>query len=530
MAASGAVEALSGDVGVVIDEELLRSAIDEEAEATKRDDVDLSKYDKPEMKEVETLALSFKNVYQIDNLVGFENLVTLRLDNNTISRIENIAHLVNLKWLDLSFNNIKKIEGLETLTKLTDLSLYNNAITAIDGLDSCKGLQCLSLGNNEIRSTEHIMYLRQFTELNLVNMDGNPVCEDPDYRTVCLAYLKPLKYLDYEMVDPSEVQRAKELCQDDLLELEEKEGIEALAYERDATRDAVLEELSAANIEVAETLFEDLLKEDAEMPRLRVLPGLQDLLEEFRERYKAAAEAFKQLGMEKHAEMEKEVQAARAGLQAAANENASKGVELVQRYAKLAKHTFRALHARGDVEMSDLEQLKKANSALGAELTELEMHCVEQCLAIIDTFETHFGELKSNMLDIHQTFFRAVEEYENEYFDALLTLSEDLQKKLADGIMPDISEELNSLLQDREGLNNSMGQSHDGHISRILAFEDEARDKENARFKTTFESLQESEKERNRERVLEIAAIMERNLKAMHDEFVDEYGEEDEFA
>lgn len=141
-----------------------------------------------------------------------------------------------------------------------------------------------------------IMYLRQFSKLNLLNMDGNPVCEDPDYRTVCLAYLKPIRYLDYEMVDPSEVQRAKELCQDDLLELEEKEGIEALAGERDAARDESLAELREANIVVAETLFDDLLKGDAEMARLRVLPGLQDLVEEFRERYKAAAEAFKSLG------------------------------------------------------------------------------------------------------------------------------------------------------------------------------------------------------------------------------------------
>lgn len=39
------------------------------------------------------------DVYQIDNLVGFEALTTLRLDNNTINKLENIGHLVNLQWL-----------------------------------------------------------------------------------------------------------------------------------------------------------------------------------------------------------------------------------------------------------------------------------------------------------------------------------------------------------------------------------------------------------------------------------------------
>lgn len=232
-------------------------------------------------------------------------------------------------------------------------------------------------------------------------------------------------------------------------------------------------------------------------------------------------------GLERHEEMQREVASVKRGLAAAANENSKAGIELVQDYVKLAKHTFRDLHARGDVDVSDLDFLKRANTELGQELTKLEMACVEQSLALIDQFETHFGELRSNMLDIHQTFFRAIEEYENDYYDAVLQLAEDLMKKLADDILPDISEELNSVLQDREGLNNSIGGSHDAHISRILAIEDDARDKENTRFTATLEGLQETEKTRNRERVIEIQSILDRNLKAMLDEFVDEYGEDE---
>ena len=53
---------------------------------------------------LEHLALSYKNVWIIDNLKGMEKLQKLQLDNNIIQVIQNLDHLVNLKWLDLSFN------------------------------------------------------------------------------------------------------------------------------------------------------------------------------------------------------------------------------------------------------------------------------------------------------------------------------------------------------------------------------------------------------------------------------------------
>jgi Leucine-rich repeat (LRR) protein len=146
----------------------------------------------------------------------------------------------HLTWLDLSFNRITKIEGLDTLTKLVDLSLFNNQISDIENLDKLKDLNVLSLGggfnpvgkagvrqdckgwcqevaiisgmpggdcgvhgcltfllrynhlppmettcaagNNNLKRLDNVMYLRQFKNLRLVNLAGNPFCKDHDYR------------------------------------------------------------------------------------------------------------------------------------------------------------------------------------------------------------------------------------------------------------------------------------------------------------------------------------------------------------
>merc|ERR1711971_448620 len=110
---------------------------------------------------------------------------------------ENLNHLVNLEWLDLSFNNISKIEGLDELHRLTDLCLVNNFITNIENLDNNKHLQVLSLGNNCITDIDgNILYLRQFEHLEALNLRGNPIYEQDDFKESIFAYCASLKFLD----------------------------------------------------------------------------------------------------------------------------------------------------------------------------------------------------------------------------------------------------------------------------------------------------------------------------------------------
>tara|TARA_B110000305_G_C19431405_1_gene636442 strand:- start:928 stop:1839 length:912 start_codon:yes stop_codon:yes gene_type:complete len=195
----------------VVDEELIQSALLENFQSNS----DGATSNNPSsglvamVSEATTLRLSFKNIMRIANLTGFENLTTLCLDNNVIDKICNMDHLVNLKWLDLSFNNISKIEGLDNLTKLMDVSLFNNKILQIGGLDNCmESLQCLSLGNNVISSLDGKLqgevglchYLRKFKKLHLVNLEGNPVCKEAEYKYMLLAYLPNVKYLDYALI------------------------------------------------------------------------------------------------------------------------------------------------------------------------------------------------------------------------------------------------------------------------------------------------------------------------------------------
>jgi len=176
---------------------------------------------------IQELDLSFRSIYHINHLQGFQSLVKLKLDNNKIKRIENLGHLINLRWLDLSFNQITKLEGLEGLVNLTDLSLVSNNIETIENLEENKNLEVLSLTNNKIRNLGDIEFLRQFKLLKILNLKGNPVTEQTqEYENSVYAFLK-VEFLDYKRICNEERILAREEKTEYLNSLAQKEAKEA---------------------------------------------------------------------------------------------------------------------------------------------------------------------------------------------------------------------------------------------------------------------------------------------------------------
>jgi len=113
---------------------------------------------------------------------------------------------VNLRWLDLSFNLITKIEGLDNLRKLEDLALFSNHITKLEGLDNLESLNVLSVGKNRIvaldESINYLHSLQNKNKLEVLKIKDNAFKEtgEKDYKGRIIAFLKNLKYLDYEMI------------------------------------------------------------------------------------------------------------------------------------------------------------------------------------------------------------------------------------------------------------------------------------------------------------------------------------------
>ncbi len=444
-------------------------------------------YDRVEVRfeEIESLALSYLNISEIKNLVGLSALHTLKLDNNTISRIENIDHLVNLTWLDLSFNNIEQIAGLSQLTKLKDVSLFNNAIETIEGLEALTELEVLSLGNNKISDLDNVKELRSFRNLRVLCMDDNPVVHEPEYKMVVLAFLPHLRFLDFIMVEESEVLAAREQYQDDLMEMEEKERMADALAERDRTKAELTAALTAACIDPIETLFDSMFMEDHEMVKLLILPGIQQLKDDYAEKLTALADDINGDGLAIHERQVAEIQALDVALEAAQRERQQEAVDCIAMHRDLERSTIDGITQRLEEQEANMEAdtfidtnkemlvLRKANTELTERLMEQEVRLVERVEMIVSEFENRYSDQRAANTDLMERYFRAAENAEEVYFEAVMACVHELLEQFGNDKLPDeITDECRGLLADREVLLNSVNTSHDTHLSKLLTVEE----------------------------------------------------------
>jgi len=495
-------------VRTVIDEEVILTSIKEEIENAKSPDskeqqgnttqeedelldIDLTK--------ITTLALSFKSIYRIDHLKGFEKLVKLKLDNNVIKKIENLDHLVNLTWLDLSFNNIKKIEGLENLVHLTDLSLGNNNIEKIENLDNNKNLQILSLGNNQVHSVEDIIYLREFSSLKCLNLKGNPVYSKEEFKVTVFAYLKTLRHLDYERIKDSQIRQAREEKQAELLLLEQQEKQANDLAQESIDRAERVALLKSANIDIIETLFDDMMKDDADIPRLQTMTGFDQILSDFKEQTNELITEFVRDWMKRFEKKRYECNLFDRARSKIHQGSEKRSIEIIEEFQSRIKknRAALALEEPGKLEKQDVE------SELDA-LMEIEMVQVDKINLLINDYEDRIDDLMRVNIRRTETFFAQIVDKETMYFNKTQELAASILEKIQD----DKEDSMTRDAQYPQIINNAVQGSHDNHNIAIGRVEDDLVRREEKDKKDLIDAVTREEYKRNRQRVAEIYDCM----------------------
>ncbi|XP_033470990.2 leucine-rich repeat and guanylate kinase domain-containing protein [Epinephelus lanceolatus] len=187
---------------------------------------------------------------EISSFFGFQppkNLKEVNFSHNCMTKMKDLSAYSSLSYLDLGYNSLSEISGLEQCCKLTHLSLAHNKISRISGLDSLplthlclrgnqlerieglenlKNLQVLDLSLNRITSLSGLQNLHLLGSINLeknliseiqeckhihdlvllrdLNLLGNPVQEQPNYRLAVIFLLQHLTVLDQVKVTAEE--------------------------------------------------------------------------------------------------------------------------------------------------------------------------------------------------------------------------------------------------------------------------------------------------------------------------------------
>ena len=167
------------------------------------DNIDDEKY-----KEIHELNLSKKNITNFKNhkKVSFEKLselFVLNLSYNTLYEINDIISFENLKELDISNNKIEDISFCENLPNLCKFNAENNNIITITSLNICSKMKVLKISNNKIKYLNSTLRtIKNLFNLEELSIKGNPFLSELfSYREYFISFYPKINILDNEKID-----------------------------------------------------------------------------------------------------------------------------------------------------------------------------------------------------------------------------------------------------------------------------------------------------------------------------------------
>jgi len=483
----------------VIDDAMLRAAVQSQGpigEAGK-----IAKQEGIPYKTVKQLRLDSLNILKIENLWQFTSLTKLQMDSNMIEKIEGVDILVNLKWLDLSFNSISKIEGLDNLKYLSDLSFSYNRISRIEGLDSLVNLQTLSLAHNKLEVKEDIFYLRPFNfpKLRSVALWGNPLADDEEhYPDFPLALLNTLSYLDFKLIEKEKREKALEIFEIRVKELEHKEEKLMKIKIKEEKEQFELNQRQNAFVDHLNNLAEKMYEEDTDGKILNGIDTIAEDVENFKNLITELCEQIIQEGLNRLTKRTKESDGLISSMTEGIQKSNLKGAELIENLNKLIEDNFQSDDL--SVKISELEEA----------LMELEVTLNESNDLAIGEFEREYTDMIESFKEYSSGIFQKIRDAETLHHEKLQEECQNQLEKFIKNEVPDeYTEELKMLFVDKDAIQNALASSHDCHGLAIDTAEDALKGNSDSHKLKLIKKLQEEELNRSRGRYKEIAHLLD---------------------
>ncbi|KAI8343880.1 hypothetical protein BC941DRAFT_497280 [Chlamydoabsidia padenii] len=217
------------------------------------------------MTQLNVLNVSNNAITQLpEDLSHFGNLKALILNNNQLSKVPGLDVLTNLNTLVISHNSVTKIPNLMALPKLVKVSASHNKLKEVPNLSGqsaslkelrlndnkivtipntlrkCQALAIIDLGNNRISKWSDIASLGSLLNLHNLNLRGNPITKNKDYKDKILALVPSLRVLDGERFDLKFLER-KQKQSSNLKLMEKKDRLKREKLEKQLEADYGLE-------------------------------------------------------------------------------------------------------------------------------------------------------------------------------------------------------------------------------------------------------------------------------------------------
>ena len=178
-------------------------------------------------------------------------------------------------------------------------------------------------------------------------MADNPFfkTKEAEYKLYAIAFLQNLKYLDYELIDEETRSMAKEKHKEEVTEQEAQKSQEGgTADEQEKQGDQALKD---AKIDCTVGMIARIIREDNDSRMLSSLPKFQETLAQHEQNIEESTSTFQHDMKARNKEKLNTIVWCETVLRTAEQQAEQESIALLDNFAKLRKHKFRALEKQG---------------------------------------------------------------------------------------------------------------------------------------------------------------------------------------
>ncbi|XP_071955088.1 leucine-rich repeat-containing protein 72-like [Antedon mediterranea] len=127
-----------------------------------------------------------------------QDVTQLYMANRKLAKDGDLSQFKNLKYLWLNGNRLRHITCLTKNYHMTELYLQDNELVDINGaLGHLTCLHTIMMQNNQLTKLEQtVKEFKAMQNLRVLNLSGNPVAQEPEYRFYVIHYVPSLQLLD----------------------------------------------------------------------------------------------------------------------------------------------------------------------------------------------------------------------------------------------------------------------------------------------------------------------------------------------
>ena len=113
-----------------------------------------------------------------------------------LSKYPNITDITEIKKLNLYAEDLLDVSLISKMPNIEVLSLSSNQISSLSPFTNCLNVREIYLRNNNIDSFKELNHLKHLLNLKVLWLEGNPICNDINYREKVFNILPQVIFLD----------------------------------------------------------------------------------------------------------------------------------------------------------------------------------------------------------------------------------------------------------------------------------------------------------------------------------------------